>query len=378
MRTSYIIAALIAVAALLWVGSGLLLPHQEAAQERAVDAINQAESAPLPRVRVRDMTARETVTPLLVHGHTQASRQVLVRAETSGRVVEVPVAKGATVEAGTVLARLDMGNRAERLEEAQALVAQRELEFNAASSLAQRDFGSRTRLAEARSELERARAALAAVRREIEDTTVRAPFAGVLDRRAVEVGDVLSVGGEVGTLIDLDPVTVMAEVAERVVGRLSVGTPAEVMLIDGRRVSGQVAWVAASAKASTRTYPIEIAVSSPTQDIPEGMTAQVRLPLEATVAHLVSPAVLTLDDDGVLGVKLVDQDNVVRFAPVQVVSDSADGIWLTGLPEEVRLITVGQEFVAVGRQVVPVPEDTALVHRTSDAGEAGEAGGGPR
>ncbi|KJS39460.1 MAG: hypothetical protein VR70_07960 [Rhodospirillaceae bacterium BRH_c57] len=356
MRTSTIIAALIALVAVLWIGSGILFPHEEAAQERAIDSMQAADEAPAPRVRVRDMTARETVTPLVVHGHTQASRQVVVRAETSGRVVEVAVDKGAAVAAGDVLARLDMGNRAERLEEADALVAQRQLQFNAASSLAQRDYASRTRLAEARSDLEAARADLSTIRKEIDDTVIRASFAAVVNERAVEVGTFLAAGGEVATLVDLDPVTVSAEVAERAFGRLATGTPAEVRLIDGRTVEGMVTWISATASPATRTFPIEVAIPNPAQDIPEGMTAEVRLPLEAVVAHLVSPAVLTLNDGGVIGVKLVDETDTVRFVPVQVVRDAADGMWIAGLPPQVRLITVGQEFVTEGQTVEPVPE----------------------
>lgn len=370
MRSSYVIAGLIALAAVAWIGSGLVAPHEEAPQEHAADARQAARAAEAPRVRVRDMTARETITPLVVHGHTEASRRVVVRAETAGRVAEVPVDKGTTVAAGAVLARLDMGNRRERLEQAQALVAQRDLEFNAASKLAQRDFTSRTRLAEARAELEEARASLAAIKEEIDDTTIRAPFAAVLNARPVEVGDVLAVGGEVATLIDLDPVTVAAEVSERAVGRLSVGTPAQVRLIDGRVVAGKVAWVSASATTGTRTFPIEVDVANPDQDIPEGMTAEVRLPLERTVAHLVSPAVLTLNDAGELGVKLVDDQNAVHFMPVQVVRDDAEGIWLAGLPEQARIITVGQEYVAEGQTVEPVPEAAAV------AGDAVSTSGG--
>jgi multidrug efflux system membrane fusion protein len=370
MRRSTLIAGAIALAAAVWIGSGLLVPHEEAAQERAVDAMREAEATPPQRVRVREMTARETITPFVVHGHTKASRQVVMRAETGGRVVEVPVNKGALVAAGDVLARLDMGNRRERLDEAQALVAQRELEFNAASSLAKSDHGSRTRLAETRAELEAARAALAAVRKDIADTVIRAPVAAMLNHRAVEIGDLLSPGGEVATLLDLDPGTVSAEASERVVGRLSLGAPAEVRLIDGRTVQGTVAWVSSSASPGTRTYPLEIAITNPQQDIPEGMTAEIRLALETVVAHLVSPAVLTLNDAGAVGVKLVDESDTVQFARVEIVRDSPEGMWLAGLPEHVRLITVGQEFVLTGQRVVPVPDDagTDMVERANGAG----------
>jgi multidrug efflux system membrane fusion protein len=70
-----------------------------------------------------------------------------------------------------------------------------------------------------------------------------------------------------------------------------------------------------------------------------------------------SPAALTLDDAGVIGVKTVDEKSLVHFYPVELVADGADGIWVGGLPREITIITVGQEFVLPGQTVIPVPED---------------------
>ena len=73
-------------------------------------------------------------------------------------------------------------------------------------------------------------------------------------------------------------------------------------------------------------------------------------------AHYLSPAVLTLSDRGVIGVKTVNAANKVEFFPVRIIADTPDGIWLTGLPETTTLITVGQEFVLTGQSVEPVYE----------------------
>jgi len=78
---------------------------------------------------------------------------------------------------------------------------------------------------------------------------------------------------------------------------------------------------------------------------------ELRLPAESLMAHLVSPAVLTLDDAGVIGVKAVDGENRVRFYPVKIIADTSQGMWLGGLPEKVTLITVGQEYVLPGQPV---------------------------
>jgi multidrug efflux system membrane fusion protein len=83
-----------------------------------------------------------------------------------------------------------------------------------------------------------------------------------------------------------------------------------------------------------------------------------------------SPAALTLDDAGVVGVKTVDAQNTVRFHPAELVAGGADGVWIGGLPPEVTIITVGQEFVLPGQTVVPVPEELPTAPAGTAAGDA--------
>ena len=73
-------------------------------------------------------------------------------------------------------------------------------------------------------------------------------------------------------------------------------------------------------------------------------------------AHLVPASILTLDANGRLAVKLVDEDNRIQLAWVKAVGQSGRGLWLTGLPKQCRVVTVGGGYVEVGDVVVP--EDT--------------------
>jgi multidrug efflux system membrane fusion protein len=66
--------------------------------------------------------------------------------------------------------------------------------------------------------------------------------------------------------------------------------------------------------------------------------------------HLLPQSVLTLNDEGVLGIRSVE-DGVAAFHEVTIVSDTRDGVWVTGLPETVEIITIGQEFVVDGQAV---------------------------
>jgi multidrug efflux system membrane fusion protein len=99
-------------------------------------------------------------------------------------------------------------------------------------------------------------------------------------------------------------------------------------------------------------------MSAPNPDfrVRDGVTARLSIPVGQEPAHLVSPSILTLTDDGVVGVKLLDADDRVRFQEVDILDDTREGVWIAGLPERVTLITVGQNFVNVGQKVAPVTE----------------------
>src|SRR5690606_37368106 len=99
------------------------------------------------------------------------------------------------------------------------------------------------------------------------------------------------------------------------------------------------------------TFRTEIEIDNPGGTIPAGVSAEATIPIARVDAHFVSPAVLVLDEAGVLGVKTVDAANRAQFQPVTIVSATPEGLWVAGLPETVRLITVGHGFVAVGETV---------------------------
>jgi multidrug efflux system membrane fusion protein len=348
MRRSYWIAAGVSVAVAAWIASGLI--------ERTpapTTATASPTAAPLA-VQVRTVAAVPHDRRLVQFGRTEAGRRVEVRAETKGRVVEQVVEKGARVAPGDILVRLSMDDRQARLSEAQALVEQWERKFEATQQLSRSGFQSEVRKAEDWAALEGARARLAAARLDIQRTEIRAPFAGVVEELPAEVGDFVDIRDPVAKVVDLDPLKVVIEIPERDVGGLAVGSEAEVRLITGQRVGGRLRFLARTATAATRTFRGELEIANPGAAIGEGITAEVSLSQGELLAHLVSPAILTLDDEGAVGVKTVDGEETVRFRPVEIVDQTPEGIWLAGLPDEVTLIVVGQEFVRSGQRVRPI------------------------
>jgi multidrug efflux system membrane fusion protein len=160
-------------------------------------------------------------------------------------------------------------------------------------------------------------------------------------------------------LIQLDPFLVTGEVVETDRRLMRPGMEVGVELADGQRHRGRLTFVDTVAEEATRTFRIEVTIPNPEGRVPAGMSATLRLRFAETWAHRVSASLLSLDADHRLGVKVVDDEDVVRFVPVELVRADAEAVWLAGLPESCRLIVVGQGFVHAGELVEPIAVDPA-------------------
>lgn len=347
MKKSYWIAGGILLGVVVWMASGQLGGGQ-APDSAGVAAAPHRE---LTRVRTQMFSATPVTREVVFSGTTEPARSVELRAETVGQVAALPVARGAWVKQGEVLIRLAEDNRGARLREAQALVHQRELEYRAAQRLRDNNLIAETAVAQARTALESAQATQGAAELELTRSIMRAPFDGVLDTRRVELGAYVREGDVVARVVDLDPLLVAGAVSEQDVGKLRVGAEGSAQLVTGEKLRGAIRYIAAAADAATHTFRVELEVANPERLRTTGVTAEVRIELEPLAAHKVSPAMLALDDRGAVGVKSVGADGVVVFHPANIIRSEPDGLWLAGLPEQLRLITVGQGFVRAGERV---------------------------
>lgn len=357
MNKSILIAGVIALGTVAWVASGQLDGQADASAVQKPPA-EVATAGAITAVRVQDLTAETHARTLLLRGVTEANRMIDLKVETDGRIDAQLVPEGTTVAAGTALVQLATDDRAAKVKEAEALVAQRQIEQAAAVKLAKSGYRSDMEVAAADAALKAAEAALEAARIELANTTLLAPFDGIVERHLAKAGAFADRGDPVVRLVELDPLVVMAWANEQEILLLHQGDAGHARLTDGREIEGQVAYVARTGEATTRSFRVELHVPNPGGELPAGITADLVIALPAEAAYKVSPAVLGLDDQGRLGVKAVDAENRVIFLPVTILDDEADGIWLAGLPDKVRLITVGQEYVKVGETVKPVPADS--------------------
>jgi multidrug efflux system membrane fusion protein len=185
---------------------------------------------------------------------------------------------------------------------------------------------------------------------------VRAPWPAVVHDVAVEVGQAAfsMAGREIATLVALDPMLAVVEVAERKLAGVKVGDMAEVRLVTGESASGKIRFVAKTASQVTRTYRVEIELPNADGSIPDGITAEVFVPLAPVLATRVPRSALTFSSAGELGVRTVDARDFVGFAPVTVAEDEQSYMWVRGIADGSLVIVQGQDFVREGQKVEPV------------------------
>lgn len=386
-----------------------------AVTEPVTDDIPAAEAVAegVVRVMAKRSVAREVDTQVRLRGETQATRFVSVVAEVSGKIVSPPLRKGAFVQEGQDLCTIDPGTRESSLAEAQARLAEAKarrpeiearipeaqarlaeaqarleearINATAASRLSEDGFASQTRVANTEASVQSAQAAIttadsgvaaakggleslqasiesaeAAVNRaqtEIDRLKITAPFAGVLETDTAELGSLLQPGGLCATVIQLDPIKVVGFVPENEVNRVEVGAIAGARLNQGPDVQARVTFLSRSADPTTRTFRVELTVPNPDLAIRDGQTAEILIQSRGEMAHVLASSSLTLNDEGTLGVRTIDAESAALFMPVTILRDAPEGIYVTGLPDQVDVITVGQEFVTDGVPVAPSFEE---------------------
>lgn len=362
---SWLMSGAIVVAIAIWLMSGSDGDEPTTAPRSATAGAESA--ADKARVRVRQQVAEEVVRTISVNGRTAPARTVELNAETDGRVVALGVERGDRVDAGGVIVRLDERDRSARLAEAQAIVKQREVEYEGRQRLKTESYVSEAQLQEAAALLESAKAALARAELDIDYMRIRAPFDGALQERQVEIGDFVSAGDPIATFVDDRTIIVSAAISEFDAKYVAPGDTASAVLATGEHVAGRIRYVAPVADDATRTFTVELEVDNRDGALRAGMSAELKIPAETVFAHKVSPSLLTLDDQGNVGIKLVNENNEVEFYPADIALSTSEGVYIAGLPTAATLITVGQGFVNAGTVVDGVNEqdvDTAVAVKT--------------
>ena len=368
MKKTFLTSGVIALALFGWLMSGYLTkPATEftasLAEQNALASKVDFETPPT-KVRVQSSSASPRTRFAVIRGKTENKRTVDVKTETTGRIEERLIERGSEVTKGQVLCKIAIEDRRVAVDEALQTLNKAKIDYQGALRLKKQGFNSQSTIAEKKAQLATANAMLK--RREIAlaKTKVTAPFDGVVENLGLEVGDYAAPGNSCATLVDLDPMLMVGQVSEKMVLDLKVGGTVFGILSNGAKVTGTLTFIGKQGDKATRTYPIEAELDNEKGLLRSGLTTEIQIPTDEVLAHQVSPAIFTLDDYGKIGIRTVNEKNVVEFHHVEILSEDEQGAWVTGLPNQTNIITVGHELVIQGERVDPVLDTSNLPNRS--------------
>lgn len=357
--------------------AGVLAEHPEPDTDPALTIAQRneeanGENAALPSVLTVHYAAKPMQIDVPLRGRTQAKSSVGAVAETSGIVDAVHITKGQQVAVGDALCTLDQGTRVAAvsqaqagLEQADAGLVQAQLDFDTNAELREKGLAApntgravEVALSGAKAAVSSAQAGLDNAQAELDRTEIKAKVAGVVQDPVAVAGSMLAQGQPCATIVQLNPMVFVGQVPESRIGLARTGLEATITTVTGAEAKGTVTFIASTADNATRSFPVEIEFPNDDLAIRDGITAEAVVTLGSALGHLLPQSVLTLDDEGVLGVRTVE-DGKVAFYEITIVSDTRDGVWVSGLPAVIDVITVGQENVTAGQAVQASSDDNA-------------------
>jgi len=347
-----------------WMASGVYGNDGEQKDEPVA-----VKKKPLMKVTVLESNVKTVQRFVTVQGQVEANRSVEIKVEVDGRIAEIAVQEGQRIESGVSIATLSADYRLKQLAQAKAVLRQRNSDLSASRKLKKRGMIAENRLIADQAGVQTARAQLALVQHEVDSASVLAPFSGVLNSRAVELGDYMQKGNVVGVLVDDSVLKVTGQVPQKNVGDLQINQAVEVNLSNGLSAFGNLAFISRVADTVTRSYRVEVTLDNPQLKRLIGLTASIKLPLGTEQGHLLPNSVLGLSADGDLQVKLLDQQNQVSTAVVEIIRTDKQGFWFKGLAEKITVITEGKDFVSNDEIVEPINAVTAAADLNSTTAE---------
>jgi len=362
MKKSVILAIIILLLTLGWFASGKIgnFKVQDEGTKEEINSelvflnkdseeFNKEENRNIIKVETEIFIAQQIDQSIIIQGQTTHSNKIDVKSQTVGNIININFNRGDKVYEGMSLIEISKENRKELLESAEQLIKLYEIEYSSTKKLIDKGLSSKSKLGLASYNLANAKSQLKNIELDIENTNIFSPFEGIVTYKNIEISDYVTPGTILLTIVNLNPIKIQGYLSEFDVNKIELNTKALVENTNGVKKNGKITFISPSAQTSTRTFEIEIEADNSDLAFKSGITTSITIEGSQLLAHKIPPSILTLQDDGTIGVKALNNNNLVIFYPIEKVKDTIDGMWVSGLPIKVNLIISGQEYVSIGQ-----------------------------
>jgi len=319
-----------------------------------VKETNELEIKLDKKVIVKKLQKENFIKTLKFSGFSEASRIVIIKSQVEGKVSSKTFEKGKFYKAGSQLVLVDPEDKIAKLKEMEALLNQRKKEYEVAEKLFEKGFRSEVKLSESRTNFENALALFEKSQVELNNTKILTPFDSTIEDSYVELGDYVKKGDNIAKIVDLDPIFIKINVTENEIGNLRLNQKTLIKISD-KSYKGHINYISKTSDPLTRNFKVEIQINNANKKIISGLSSEVIISLSEEDAYLIPSSLISLDNQGKIGVKVV-KEKKVSFLTVDIISDTGNGYWINSNSnknlEDYMLITQGHEYVIEGENVI--------------------------
>lgn len=271
---------------------------------------------PPVKVSIGKITQVSDNISILVSSFLEAEKTVPISFQVPGKIIKLNVDLGDPVKKNQVVAEVEIDDYQSRLEICQAQVLIAQDAFNRLNPLFEEGVIPEKTLIEISSGLIQAKAGRDIAKKKVRDTKLRAPFSGVIGMKSIELGQMVSPGIPVVTIVKNDRIYACASIPESEIGQLKIGQEARVVVpaLKNRKFRGQVERIGAVGDPKTRTYALKILLDNPRFILRPGMIAKVSIETDQKVETLTIPSrAIVRDSHNLTYVFVVDKTKSRAF-----------------------------------------------------------------
>jgi len=334
---------------ILWMLSGIFSGVEDHSKSNTLDLKKKMT------VETTESASKEIADKVIIQGEIEPLRKIKIRSHTTAHILEIIGEKGSYVNDGDTLFRLATADRSAQFFSAKAKLKGDQLKVSQLEVLTSNDSSLEENLKIAINELKSTELELSNLATERGTILIKTPFSGVIEDRFVEVGSHVEKGDDLALILDKSAVRAVGYVSQQSAGKLLIGQKVEIYLLDGKMAEGRITYIASSGDDKTHSFKVETQLGNHDNAIKSGGSAKIHITTGYKNAHFISPAALSLDIEGNIGVKSVTDKGLVGFHSIQILRTEKKGVWVTGLPNKMRIITQGHGFVNEGESVKETP-----------------------
>jgi len=362
-KSSYLLAGAVALAVAGWMQSDDLFGKADGAASQESVLANAETKTTTPAVTLETGFAEtellvsavevknQPITRIIrASGVSKAKFEMTVSAKADGQIISIDAVEGKNVAAGDVLIRLDKGTLAEQINAAKANLEVAKRRREVTERLAKENFSAPLEQAERAAAYATAKVNLRKLEEQLSDTVIVAPVSGLLETLHVEKGERVRRDTATATILGLDVLSAVVAVPQNEVSRIKLASKVKVQIAGNGSRHGTVSKIASKSNPATRTFDVTIDLPNQDRKLRAGMSVEATIDAGSLQAFAMSPAHLSVAENGILTAKIAVDGKAVVL-PVEVIRAGAETVFVSGLPDDAILLTVGQGFVEDGGAV---------------------------